>query len=174
MNIFALCVIGLTKQAARDDLTEAGERESKQILRRSLMDALVERSEFEVPPGMVEHQLERQIHTAKQRMQGQVPDEAIEPQLAQWREQWREPAEREVREMLILEAVAKANDIEVDDSEVDAKLQELAGQQGIDPEVLLKAYGGDGFKRAVRAQLVDEQALAFLVSEAKVEEKTDS
>jgi trigger factor len=162
------------RQRIRDDLTEAGERESKQILRRSLMDALVERSEFIVPPGMVEHQLERQIQTAKQRMQGQVPDETIEPQLAQWREQWREPAEREVREMLILEAVAKANDIEVDDSEVEAKLEEMAGQQGVDPEVLLKAYGGDGFKRAVRAQLVDEQALAFLVSEAKVEEKTDS
>jgi trigger factor len=166
--------LGELRQRIRDDLTEAGERESKQILRRSLMDALVERSEFEVPPGMVEHQLERQIHTAKQRMQGQVPDEAIEPQLAQWREQWREPAEREVREMLILEAVAKANDIEVDDSEVDAKLQELAGQQGIDPEVLLKAYGGDGFKRGLRAQLVDEKVLAFLVAEAKVEEKTGS
>jgi trigger factor len=158
----------------REDLTAERERESKQILRTTLMDALVERTDFEVPAGMVEGQLDRQLEVAQQRLQGQVPDDAIARQLEQWREQGRERAEREVREMLILEAVARAQQIEVDDSEVDTRIEEMASQQGADLARLKKAAGDEGFARVLRAQLRDEKVLDFLVSEAKVEEKTDT
>jgi trigger factor len=159
----------------RGDLMEARERESKQVLRTSLMDALVERTEFEVPPGMVERQLDRQIQAAHQRLQGQVPEEAMAQQLEQWREQWRDQAEREVREMLILEAVAEAQGIEVDPSEIEARIAAMVGgQPGVDPAVLQRAYGDEALARALRAQLVDEKALDFLVAEAKVEETTDT
>jgi len=162
------------RQRIRDDLTEARERESKQVLRNSLMDVLVERTEFAVPAGMVERQLDRQLGTAQQRLHGQVPEEALAQQLEKWREDWRERAEREVREMLILEAVAEAQGIEVDDSEIDSKIGEMAGQHGADGEVLQRARDDEDLKRVLRAQLVDEKALAFLVAEAKVEGTTDS
>jgi len=158
----------------REDLTAARERESKQILRTTLMDALVERTDFEVPPGMIERNLERQLEAAHQRMQGQVPDDAIAHQLGQWREQWRDRAEREVREMLILEAVARAEQIEVDDSEVEARTEEMATQAGADPARLKQAYGEEAFVRVLKGQLLDEKVLDFLAGAAKVEEKTDT
>jgi trigger factor len=157
-----------------DDLAAAAERESKQVLRRSIMDALVERSDFEVPAGMVERQLERQIQSAHQRLHGQIPEESIGQQLEQWREQWREGAEREVREGLLLEAVARDQKIEVEDSEIEARIAAMATEQGLDDAALRKAYGDADLARAMRAQLVDEKALAFLVGEARVEEKTDT
>ena len=162
------------RQRIRDDLCEAQERESKQVLRKSLMDALIERTDFDVPAGMIERQLDRQLQAAHQRLHGQVPEEAIGPQLEQWREQWRDRAEREVREMLILEAVAEAQGIEVQDSEIESKIEEMAGQQGVAPAVLRQHYGGDGLERAMRAQLVDEKTLEFLAGTAKVEGTTDS
>jgi trigger factor len=158
----------------RSDLTAARERESKQILRTTLMDALVERTDFEVPPGMVERNLDRQLEAAQQRMQGQVPEEAISRQLEQWREQWRGRAEREVREMLILEAVAKREQIEAEDAEVEARIQEMADQAGADPGRLRKAYGEEALVRILKSQLRDEKVLDFLAGEAKVEEKTDT
>jgi len=158
----------------REDLTAARERESKQILRTTLMDALVERTDFEVPPGMVERHLDRQLEAAMHRMRGQVPDDAIVQQLEQWREQWRERAQREVREMLLLEAVARAESIEVDDSEVDARIEEMASQQGADAAKLKQATGDEAFLRVLKSQLLDEKVLDFLVGEAKVEGKTDS
>jgi trigger factor len=162
------------RERVREDLTEARERESKQVLRNTLMDALIERTDFEVPAGMVERQLERQLQAAHQRLRGQAPDEAIANQIERWREQWRERAEREVREMLILEAVARANGIEVDDSEVDARFEEMASQPGADPAALRQVAGEEGFARAMRAQLADEKVLDFLTREAKVEETTDT
>jgi trigger factor len=158
----------------RADLTAARERESKQVLRTTLMNALVERTDFQVPPGMVEHQLDRQLEVAQQRLRGQVPDEAIARQLEQWREQWRGSAEREVREMLLLDAVARAENIEVDDSEVAARAEEIAQEAGADPARLKRAYGDEAFERVLKAQLRDEKVLDFLAGAAKVEEKTDS
>jgi trigger factor len=162
------------RERIRGDLTAAREHESKQILRATLMDALIERTDFEVPPGMVEYQLDRQLRAAHQRLQGQVPDETIARQLEEWREQWRERAEREVRERLILEAVAEAKSIEVDDAEVDARIEEMASQQDVDAAAMRRAAGDEDFVRALRAQLVEEKVFDILLGEAKVEEKTDT
>jgi trigger factor len=162
------------RERIRRDLVAARERESQQVLRKSLLDALIERCEFDVPAGMVERQLEHQLRAAHQRLHGQVPDEAIHQQLAQWREQWRDGAEREVREMLILEAVAAEHGVAADDDEVAARIAAMADEQGVAPAVLERAAGDADLKRAVRAQLIDEKTLALLVDKAKVEETTDS
>jgi trigger factor len=163
------------KERIRTDLLAAQERESKQVLRKSLLDALVDRTDFVVPPGMVDRQLEQQIKAAQQRMQGgQVPHEAIHQQLEQWREEWRGQSEREVREMLLMEAVVADHAIEVSDAEVDARIAEMAEQQGIAADVLERAYGDEQLKRGLRAQLLDEQALAFLAGKAKVAETTEA
>jgi trigger factor len=123
---------------------------------------------------LVEGQLDRQLRAAHQRLHGQMPDDAIHHQLAQWREQWRGEAEREVREGLILEAIAKREQIEADDAEVDAKIEAMAAEQGVDSATLARAVGDTDLRRAMSAQLVDEKVLAFLAGKAKVEGTTDS
>jgi len=161
------------RERIRKDMEAGQERESKQVLRRSLLDALVERTTFAVPPGMVDRQLEHQLQAAHQRMQGQIPHEAMHQQIEQWREQWRDQAEREVREILLLEAVVADQAIEIDDAEVEVRIAEMAEQQGVAADVLEKAYGDEQLKRGLRAQLLDERALAFLAGKAKVEATTD-
>jgi trigger factor len=161
------------KERIRGDMLAEQERESKRVLRKSLLDALVDRTDFAVPPGMVDRQLEHQIQAAHKRMQGQVPHEAMHRQIEQWREEWRDQSEREVREMLLMEAVVAEQKIEVSDDEVEAKIAEMAEQQGVAADVLERAYGDDQLKRGLRAQLLDEQALAFLAGKAKVAETTE-
>jgi trigger factor len=158
----------------RSDLTSARLAEAQNVLRRGLMDVLIERTPFEVPPGLVANELERQLGAARRRLQGSVPEQALQAQLERWKEDWRERAEREVREGLLLEAVAAAEAISVTDEEVEQRIEEVALGQGTDAEALRSAVGRDNLQRALRAQLVDERALDFLVREAKVEETTDS
>ena len=106
-------------------------------------------------------------------MQAQIPHEAMHRQMEQWREEWRGQSEREVREMLLMEAVVAEQKIEVSDDEVDAKIAEMAEQQGVATDVLERAYGDEQLKRGLRAQLLDEQVLAFLAGKAKVAETTE-
>ncbi len=156
----------------RADMTAVREQASKAELQRTLLESLVERVSFDVPPGLIERQLHQQLHTASEQLQDRVPEEELLGQLERWKEQWRESAERKVREGLLLEAVTQAEELSVSPEEIEARIQEMAAQQGIDPGRLRKTYGGEIFERALEAQMADEKALDFLVAGAKVEETT--
>lgn len=162
------------RERVRSDLAEGAERRARTELERSVMDALIERTPFELGPGLVERQLQSRLSGAHQQLQNSVPHEALHEQLARWQEEWRPQAEREVRESLLLEAVGRERALEVDDAELDARIEQIAGQQGQDPKLIRKAYEERDLLDSLRSQLVDEKALAWLCDEAKVEEVSDS
>ena len=99
-----------TMEALRERLREViharRERAAQETLRRTLLDALIERTPFEVPPGLVEQQLSQRLSTAHDQLHERMPHEELHARLAEWRVTWRPEAEREVREALLLEAVA--------------------------------------------------------------------
>ncbi len=162
------------RQRVRDDLAAARERASRAELRRTLMDSLIERAPFDVPPGMVERELARQLRGARHRLEGAVEEAAMSAQLERWREEWRPRAEREVREVLLLEAVARAQGLGAEPEEVEERIGEMARREGMKPEALRKAYGDEALREGLRSQLVEDKALEFLASQAKVEETADS
>ncbi len=63
--------------------------------------------------------------------------------------------------------------ISADESEVEARLQAMAGEQGLATGSLRETYG-EGLAEALRAQLCEEKALEFLAAQAKIEETTDT
>lgn len=158
----------------RADLLARNERAAQAELRRSLLDALIERTRFEVPPGMRERELARQLHAARHRLEGQVAEAALDQQLARWREEWRPRAEREVREALLLEALARAEAIDPAPADVEARIEQMARERGTTPARLRKAFGEGGLEEVVRVELRDERVLARLAERAKVEETAHS
>jgi len=156
----------------RDDMTAARAQASKAELQRTLLESLVDRASFDVPPGLIERQLQQQLRTAHDQLENRVPEEELLGQLERWKEQWRESAERKVREGLLLEAVTRAEGLSVLPEEIEARIQEMAAQQGVDPDRLRKTYGGEVFERALEAQMADEKALDFLAAGAEIEETT--
>lgn len=162
------------RERIRNELLEMRESEAKAALRSSLLDVLIERTAFEVPAGLAEQRLERQLRQAAARFHGQLPDDALRAQLERWREEWRPAAEREVREQLLLEAVAREHHLEVEDAEVAAHIEKLAASQGVTADKLGKAVGEEVLEAMARGQLRDEKALEFLAAKAKVEEIADT
>jgi trigger factor len=162
------------RSRVRADLEAGAERASKAELHRTLLDSLIARTGFELPPGLVTRQLERLLQNAARRLAGAVPDAQLEAQIGRWKEDWRPRAEREVREMLLLEAIAKARSIEPEAAEIEARIAQLAREQRLDPARLKRAWGEESLERAMRVQLRDEKVLDFLASTAKVDESSDS
>jgi trigger factor len=162
------------RERIRSDLLALRERASRSELRRSLVDALIERTPFEVPPGMRERELGRQLHAARHRLEGQVPEEALREQLARWQEEWRPRAERDVREALLLEAVARAEGISIGPEEVEARIEQMAKERGTTAARLRKSFQEGMLEEVVSVELRDEQALARLADRAKVEETAHS
>jgi trigger factor len=154
----------------RNDMTEQRTKSAEEDLKKSVMDALVSRTDFEIPPGVIEMQLQREMQSFQQRFGQYAPEEMLQQQLARMAEEGRPAAERRVREAFLLEAVGKAQGIEVSDDDVDARLDELAEQQGAPPQQMRQMAHEQGWHASIRSELVDTKALEFLTAHAKVEE----
>jgi trigger factor len=160
------------RERVRADLVAARERESRSVLVRTLLDAILARASFEVPAGLVDAQLQRRLRQAHGELERSVPHDALHAQLERWEREWRGVAEREVREELVLDAVARERGIRVEEGELEARLAELAGGEPGESQKLRKRWEERGLLPALRAGMAREKALDILLAEAEVEETT--
>ncbi len=154
----------------RDDLVARRARDSRAMLERTLLDALLERTSFEVPPGLIDRRLQHRLEQAHRELGKSMPHEALHAQMEHWVEQWRPDAERDVRVALLLEAVARVRGIEAADAELDQRIDRIAAEQKMDAAGLRRLYRERNAIEALRAQVVDEKALDSLIADATIEE----
>lgn len=153
----------------REMLEERRERAAEEALQRSLIDALIERAPFEVPPGLIERRLSQRLANAHQQLESVLEHEELHARMNEWRVAWRPEAEREVRQTLLLEAVAERQGFEASSGEVAERIERMARDQGMAPDRLRKLYEERDLLGGLRARLREEKALEFLTSQAKVE-----
>ncbi|MEE3326023.1 MAG: trigger factor [Myxococcota bacterium] len=154
----------------REDLETRRASQADEALHQSLMESLLGLCDFEVPPGVVDRQLQSQMQSLYQQFHGRMPDEMIQEQLRRMQEEGRPAAERRVREILVMEAVAAARDIEVTAEEVEARLQEMAQAQGMEASQLRQTAEQQGWFPAIEAELRDKKVYALLAESADIQE----
>jgi trigger factor len=119
---------------------------------------------------MVDRQLQQQLQSMHQQFEGQVPEEVLHQQLDRMRQDGRPAAERRVREYLLLDALAEAEDISASDDDIEARLHELAESQGSDPEKMRSMAEEQGWLDAIEVELRNERIYEHLATKAKIEE----
>lgn len=152
------------------DKRKQRESAAQRTLNESLLDSLIELTDFEVPPGVVDRQLTSQMRSMHDQFHGRVPHEILDQQLRRMQEEGRPMAERRVREAFLLEAIAETNAIEVGDEDVDARLAEMAGEQGMDADELRQIAERQGWLHAIEHELREQKAYAWVAERAKIEE----
>ncbi|MBM4385161.1 MAG: trigger factor [Deltaproteobacteria bacterium] len=152
----------------RSDLETRKERSAKEELRRSVMEALVARASFDVPPGLVTRRVSQRLEMAYQQLGQFMPHEELHQRMDQWREEWRPEAEKEVRESLLLEAIADAEKIEIADAQLDERIAQMARDQGLAADRLRKQYDERDMLENLRGRLRIDAALDRVLSLATV------
>jgi FKBP-type peptidyl-prolyl cis-trans isomerase (trigger factor) len=79
-----------------------------------------------------------------------------------------------VKERWLLDAVADAQGLGVEDAAIAEQIERVAAGQNITPAQLREQFGEELLDASIRDDLRRERALDFLVTTAKVEEVTDS
>jgi trigger factor len=158
------------RERIRGDLRALKERESRSRLRASLMDGLLGRVEFPLPPGLVQRRLQARLELAHRELEGALPHDELHARLDAWREEWRPAAERDLREELLLDALGEARGLEPDEDAVSARIDEMAREQGVDARRLRRSYEERGMRPALAAALLREKALDLVIEKAEIEE----
>lgn len=140
-------------------------------LRERLVTALVERNPHEVPETMVKDQLDFMFGNISRRMQSQgISLEMMGMNEESFKAMYRETAVKQVQGTLILEAIARKEQIRVEEGELDGKLEEIAAMANAPLDAVKKHYSGPDARRGLVAQVAEEKVIRFLLDKAQVTE----
>jgi len=138
-------------------------------LREKLVGALIESNPIEVPETMIAKQLDYMYENITNRMQSQgMTPEMLGITPENFRENYRETAIEQVSGNLILEAIGRQEKIVADESEIDAKLEEISAMANAPIDMVKKYYASAEAKSGLMAQIAEEKVVSFLLESAKV------
>ena len=162
-----------TVAALTDALRRQLEQEREQDNRRALEDAVVEallaRHEFPVPEAMVMRQVARVVEQMRERMRRQ----GVDPDRVRWdydklAAELRPGAEKAVRRLLVLDAIAEAEGLAPGDADVEREIEAVAARSERSPAAIRGMMEKSGDLEGLRLRLREKQALDFLIQHAAI------
>ena len=157
----------------RFKLREEIEKERKLILERQLKDQMVEQllqsNAFEVPESLVEEQTRTMVSDTKMRLATQGVDfKNLGLSEEKLQGDYREMAQKQVRTFLILERIADQEGITVTDGEAEDRVREISERIHQKFDVVKRYYEKNGLIPEVKAGIMSEKTLNFLLEKANV------
>lgn len=154
------------KQAETNALREKKDFEDEAV------KAVVNNATIDLPHVMIDREIDYMIKDLDYRLRYQGLELEQYVQLMgitvdALKEDFHEVAEAKVRTNLVLEAIAKAENIFATDEEVDAKAEEIAKQYGAKDAEKLKASIMASEKAIIEEEIVNNKVVDFLVKESK-------
>jgi trigger factor len=162
-----------TLEALRDrvraDLqAEAAENASRQV-RTDLLKQLAARVTFELPPSLLEREIDRRLEEfARQLMRQNVDPRQAGIDWAQFREAQREPARAAVASALVLDEIARREHITVSPEDIDREIERYATAAGRTPAALRAQLEKEGGTARLVAGLRREKAVDLALSRARI------
>ncbi|MBE4908184.1 trigger factor [Bacillus luteolus] len=157
------------KTKTRERLESTKKTEAENHLRDTVIEKAAENAEVDVPEAMVNTELDRMLKEFEQRLQMQGMNLDLYYQFSgqdenALRGQMKEDAGKRVRINLTLEAITKAENIEVSEEEVNAELEKMAEMYSTPVESIKQMLGGlDGIKEDLKFR----KAIDLLVENSK-------
>jgi trigger factor len=140
-------------------------------LRERLVRELIERNPCEVPAAMIARQLEYMYKNVENRMRSQgLSPEMLGITAENFAERYRNTAADQVKGTLLLEAIGRQEEIVVDDSEIDGRLEEIAAMANAPVDMVKQYYASAEAREGLLVQIAEEKVVRFLIDKARVED----
>ena len=159
------------KDSIKEKQQKQNDEKAKYETQEAVIKAVCENVKVDIPSGMIETETENMLKEMEQRLayQGLKLEQYLQ-MMGKTREDMQkeyEPQAKEaIKSRLALEAVIKAEKIEVADIDVDEKIKEMAKNYGKEnDEEFLK---NENVRNYIKQGLESEKAIEFLVENAKI------
>jgi trigger factor len=151
----------------REDLEHEAKHAADRDVRAELMKQLATRVPFEVPPSLVEREVDRRLEDFARRL----IDQNVDPRQAgiDWnafRESQREVSREAVAAALALDEVTRREHLEVTEEEVEREVGKYAERTGRTPAAVRAALEKEGGLARVYAGLRREKSIDFVMGRA--------
>ena len=159
------------KAKTKENLIKREEARIENEDRGKVVDAVVDSINFEIPEAVVEREIQFQINRFAQQlqMQGMSLNQYFEmtgQNIEKMRESIKESAEKSVKRDLVLTEIAKAENVQATEEEVNAELDRTALMYGMDREGLIAEVRKSGnyarFIDEIKYQIINRKTVDLL------------
>ena len=159
------------KAKTKENLIKREETRIENEHKGKVVDAVVEGVNFEIPEAVVEREIQFQINRFAQQlqMQGMSLNQYFEmtgQDIEKMRESIKESAEKSVKRDLVLTEIAKAENVQATEEEVNAELDRTALMYGMDREGLIAEVRKSGnyarFIDEIKYQIINRKTVDLL------------
>ncbi|MCI6751622.1 MAG: trigger factor [Selenomonas bovis] len=155
------------KADIRKNLTENAERKAENDRKAEALETASKNITVDIPPVMVDNEVTRMLREMEMRLaqQGMQLDQYMQfagTDIAKLREQYRETAEKNVRTGLMLEEVAKAENIKVEAADLDKEVEVMAAAYGATPKQVKKIIAEQGRLNDLAATVLRNKTMQFI------------
>ena len=156
----------------KERMQKAAEANAKAEYEHELIDLAVANAKLSVPEIMIEDKISQMVEEMKMSLESRKMSLDMYMQytgldMAKIRENQRPVAEENVKTDLVLDAIAKAEDIQVDMADVDAEIAAISAQHGASPEEVKKIIKGNGTMGLLLANILRRKAAHVVIDSAK-------
>jgi trigger factor len=157
------------KEKIKNRIEHDKKHQEEHHIQNSVVEKATANAEMDIPEVMVKNEIDRMIREFEQRLQMQGMNLELFYQFtgqdeAALREQMKEEAEQRVRGTLTLEAIAKEENIEPSEEDVNAELERMAEMYKMSVEDIKKVLGGT---EGIKYDLKLRKTVEFLVENSK-------
>ncbi len=161
-----------TLDALKEKIKEQMSNEEKakyyrEELKPAYLEALVKGIEFALPNTVVEQEINYALNNKIRTMSKEEIESLKEDasKVEEIRNELKEDAVNSVKATFIVDALAKAENVEVSDQEVMQVLYYEALQMGQNPKDVLKQYEEAGYLPAIKMSMIEEKVISKLLDE---------
>lgn len=160
------------KAEIKEDLEKKAKDTADAQNRNNVIDKILENVEVEIPAVMVEAQIDNILRDFEMRLSysGMKLEQYLQytgSDLAKFREQFKEQAEKQVKTSLMLEEVAKLEKVEATQEEIDAELTKMAEQYKMEMDKIRELIQGE-YLDSLKNDIAINKTVDMLVESANL------
>ncbi len=157
------------KNSIKEKLDTENTEKAKYETEEEAIKVVCDNTKLDIPNGMIELEIDNMVKDMENRLsyQGLNLNQYLQimgKTETEIRDSFKEQAEKNIKSRLVLEAIVKAEKIEVTPEEVSDKIKEMAKQYGRKEDELLE---NEQLKEYIEGNLKTEKAIDFIVKNAK-------
>ncbi len=155
----------------KERMQNAAEANAKAEYEHALIDLAVANAKFSVPEIMIEDKISQMVEEMKMSLESRKMSLDMYMQytgldMAKIRENQRPVAEENVKTDLVLDAIGKAENIQVDMADVDAEIAAISAQHGAAPEEVKSIIKANGTMGLLLANILRRKAAHVVIDSA--------
>ena len=161
------------KEEIREKVAANKRQQNENRAQNEILNTLYNETIIDIPEVMIEHQIDDLLRNFDQQLSYSGMSlkeylEATHTEIDEFREQVRNEAEKKIKTRLIVEEIARREELKATEEEVQEELRKMSVQYGVTPEKMGEIVGDD--IKYLRKEVEGRKAMQLLLDTAVIEE----